>query len=145
MRKTTRQKIIEEKIYIANDGKEFLTEAECLEYEEYLEATKAAEKLEILDLECLIPINNNGEPNWENDFKWYEVKNYADFDAINRAYGQSFIEPENYPEIICVERHNDYDDESYIYYMSDMKEVTESFWRRLGYKVTFEKEENKEE
>lgn len=134
----------ERKIYVADDGKEFTTEKECISYEKNLlkeREIKAAERLRISDLDEFVPLSTNGLVNGDNTFRWYKVRNEEEFDILNRAYSNN-LQPDNYPETICVETvgHIPYMDDAYDYHTSRMMEDTKNFWEKLGYKVTFEKE-----
>lgn len=138
------KQIIEQEIfvYVAEDGKRFKTERECKQYETECVLKKQiemAEKLRIVKLDEFIPLSNQ-EFNENNTFVWYEVKNKEDFDALNKAYAYELKEPSLYPEIICVETtgYEAYMDDAYGYNLRDLKQTTEDFWEKFGYKVTFE-------
>lgn len=140
------KQIVEEerKIYVADDGKEFTTEKECISYEKNLlkeREIKAAERLRISDLDEFVPLSTDGLANENNTFRWYKVKNEEEFNILNKAYSNN-LQPDNYPEIICVEtvEYVPYVNDAYDYHLSRMMEDTKNFWEKLGYKVTFEKE-----
>lgn len=138
-------KIIEQKVitYVAEDRTEFRTENECKDYEtkqisKYL--IEDAEKLRITELDEHLPLSNDGLMNENNTFRWYKLNNETDFETVNKAYGNSLNVPESYPEIMCVETvgYEAYMDDAYSYNMETCKKITESFWKELGVKVTFE-------
>lgn len=134
----------EREIYVADDGKEFTTKKECISYEKNLlkeSKIEAAEKLRISDLDEFIPLSTDGLVNGDNTFRWYKVRSEEEFNILDRAYSNN-LQPDNYPEIICVETvgHIPYMDDAYDYHVGRMMENTEKFWKKLGYKVTFEKE-----
>lgn len=134
----------EREIYVADDGKEFKTKRECISYEKNLEKERkieAAERLRISDLDEFVPLSTDGLVNENNTFRWYKVKNEEEFNILNRAYLNN-LQPDNYPEIICVETVGiePYMDDAYDYHTSRMMENTKNFWEKLGYKVAFEKE-----
>ncbi len=140
--KTIEQKIIS---YIAEDGAEFKTEKECNDYEQkqiLKELIEAAERLRITELDEQIPLSNNGLIDINDTFRWYKLKNKEDFETVNKAYVNNLGEPEKYPEVICVETYGYevYTDDAYSYDMKTCKEITENFWKKLGYKVTIEKD-----
>lgn len=143
--KYVKQRVEEDlEVYIANDGEEFENETECIFYENNLEKERkinAAEKLRIPNLDELTPLSVNGLVDENNTFRWYKVKNEDEFNILNMAYLND-LQPDNYPEIICVETigYEPYKDQAYDYHMSRMMEDTKDFWEKLGYKVTFEKE-----
>ena len=142
-----RKKFIEEeiKVYAAEDGTEFETEKACKNYEDKIlhpANIKQAEKLRIKDLDEVIPLSDSGLTDENNTFRWYNVENEDDASILNEAYRTSFEPPLVYPEIICIETagYEPYKDDAYSYHVTNLKEITEGFWKKLGYKVTIEKE-----
>ena len=138
-------KIIEQKVitYVADDGTEFRTENECKDYEtkqfsKYI--IEAAEKLRITELDEHLPLSNDGLMNENNTFRWYKLDNEADFETLNKAYGNELSKPEHFPEVMCVETvgYEAYMDDAYSYDITTCRTITENFWKKLGYKVTFE-------
>ena len=145
MRTEIKKEQVEREVYVTDDGKEFKTEKECINYEKNLlkeREIEAAEKLRIPDLDEFLPLDTDGLVNDNNTFRWYKVKNKEDFDILNTAYKEALTRPDNYPEIICVETvgYIPHMDDAYNYHTSRMMEDTKNFWKKLGYKVTFEKE-----
>lgn len=109
----------EREIYVADDGKEFTTEKECISYEKNLlkeREIKAAERLRISDLDEFVPLSTDGSVNGDNTFRWYKVKNEKEFNILNMAYSNN-LQPDNYPETICVETvgFEPYMDDAYDY------------------------------
>ena len=98
-----------------------------------------AERLRIRELDEKIPLDDEGEVNENNTFRWYEVKDINDFTALNAAYQEQLKAPSVYPETICVETvgQEAYTDDAYNYNMEEIKEKTRDFWNQLGYKVSF--------
>ena len=148
MRIETEIKMVEQEIvkYIAEDGLIFESECECKKYEEkqiLQELIKQAEKLRMKELDDQIPLSDDGLMNENNTFRWYRLENQKDFKTLNKAYGNQLEEPKNYPEIMCVETdgYEAYLDDAYSYDMTTCKTITENFWEKFGYKVTFEREE----
>lgn len=138
-------KIVEQKVitYVSEDGTEFRTESECKDYETkkfVKNFIEAAEKLRITELDEHLPLSNDGLMNENNTFRWYKLENETDFEIVNKAYRNSLVVPESYPEIMCVETvgYEAYMDDAYSYDMTTCKKITESFWKKLGVKVTFE-------
>lgn len=136
---------VEREVYVADDGKKFKTERECINYEKNLlkeREIKAAEKLKIPDSDEFIPLSTDGLVNGDNTFRWYKARSEEEFNILNAAYEEALTKPDNYPEIICVETvgHIPYMNDAYDYHTSRMMEDTKNFWEKLGYKVTFEKE-----
>lgn len=129
--------------YVAEDGKECSSESECKKHEAKIihkRLIKAAEKFRIKGMDDTLPLSNDGTMNENNSFRWYKLESEADFETVNKAYANSLKKPENYPEIMCVETvgYEPYEDDAYSYDMSTCRTVTEEFWKKLGYKVTFE-------
>lgn len=135
---------VEREVYVTDDGKEFKTERECINYEKNLlkeREIEAAEKLRIPDLDEFLPLDTDGLVNDNNTFRWYKVRSEEEFNILNAAYEEALTKPDNYPEIICVETvgFEPYMDDAYDYHMGRMMKNTKEFWKKLGYKVTFEK------
>ena len=138
-------KVIEQRVvtYVAKDGKEFTTLHECKKHEETLdkeELINAAEKMRMKELDESLPLSVDGLMNENNTFRWYKLQNQKDFETLNRACGNTLSAPQNYPEIMCVETvgYEAYKDDAYSYSMTVCRNITESFWKKLGYTVTFE-------
>lgn len=138
-------KLVERKVFtfVAEDGKEFTTEKECKDYEGkqiFKALIEEAEKLRIEEMDEDIPLSNDGLMNECNTFRWYKLESEADFETLNRAYGNGLIKPEHFPEVMCVETvgYEAYMDDAYSYDMTTCRTITENFWKKLGYKVTFE-------
>ena len=139
-------KLVEQKVFtfVAEDGTEFTTEKECKDYEEkqiFKALIEEAEKLRIEEMDEDIPLSDDGLMNECNTFRWYKLKNEADFETLNKAYGNGLSKPEHFPEVMCVETvgYEAYMDDAYSYDMTTCRTITENFWKKLGYKVTFEK------
>lgn len=138
-------KMIEQKVFtfVADDGVEFITEKECKDYEErqiFKALIEEAEKLRIEEMDEDIPLSNDGLMNECNTFRWYKLENETDFETLNKAYGNGLNKPEHFPEVMCVETvgYEAYMDDAYSYDMTTCRTITENFWKKLGYKVTFE-------
>lgn len=146
MKTEIRTQIQEVPVYIADDGTEFNTEAECWDYEvEYGNKPKIekAEKLRIIELDNVMPLIDE-ELNEEHTYIWYKLTNEDDFRSVNEVYsdGWNFAKPLKYPSIMCVKSDTrDYYGNAYCYLLSDCKQATEKFWKQMGYKVTIEKED----
>lgn len=127
--------------YVAEDGKEFETKKQCKKYEsekKIITAIKIAEKLRINSLDRVIPLDADGDTEPEYSYIWYELKNEKDFNLLYNAYGDSIKKPKKYPEIVCVESIG-FGSNKYSYCLSDIKEATETFWKRFGYQIDFNK------
>lgn len=140
--KTTKRFVeIEDKVYVAKDGKEFPTLKECKDYEYALSRDEIISKAKELEINLNIyPLDTDAQ--YINDshcFAWYNVTNEEEFNVIAQAHNNDFWGGLNsYPEIICVEYEGDYEGDSWIHTLSDMKEATVSFWEHFGYSVKFD-------
>lgn len=133
---------VEDKIYIAEDGKEFLTEADCRKHEEALEEKKIqaeAEKLELKEID-LYPLDIDAQ--YVSDghgFAWYKVSNEEEFEIIARAYNSydDWGTLKSYPEVVCVEYEPYFREDAWLHILSDMRESTVYFWKKHGFDVEF--------
>lgn len=140
------------KKYVADDGTEFNFEQDCKCYEEKMIQNKkiqAAENLRIKKLDEVVPISIGGEVNSDNIFIWYRIANEQDLETILEAYASryGYVEvgkPGKYPNVLCIETigHEEYEDSSYGYWFDQMINDTKIFWKKLGYNVLLEKENN---
>ena len=133
---------VEDKIYIAEDGKEFGTQADCMKYEEELQDEKnnaEAEKLELKEFERMYPLDCDGQYiNDNHNFTWYKVNNEEEFETVKKVYGSDdWGCIEAYPEIICVEYENYWGKDAWSHLLSDMRNATVYFWKRHGFDVEF--------
>lgn len=133
------------KVYVSEDGKEWASEKDCIAWEKEIERGKfkrEISKFEIKEMYDCMPINTDTCISDMSCYHWYKVDNEEDFLLIQKAYTDEFTVPKAYPEVICVEVCAD--ESYYDYRMSNMVEVTKDFWKRLGYKVSFEKMQRRE-
>lgn len=141
--KTVTKEYIKEK-YIADDGTEFDRQYECEDYERKCKLSsviKSAEELRLKQYDNVLPISKDGLVNENNTFCWYELKNEEDYIALVKACGDNVTKPMQYPEIVCIETcgYKEYMDDAYSYRLSDLKTITEDFWKQFGYKVKIER------
>ena len=81
MKTEIRTQIQEVPVYIADDGTEFNTEAECWEYEvqnKRKTQIEKAEKLRITELDDVIPLINE-DTSVAYVYRWYKLTNKKDF------------------------------------------------------------------
>ena len=132
---------VEDKIYIADDGKEFSTKVDCENYEREIEDARlraGAEKFEIKELEDTYPLDTNGQEIQENHcYKWYRVNNAEELNTVANLYNGDFGEFKTYPQTICVEYEYYHNEFRWIYSLSDMKQSTIEFWKKHGFDVEF--------
>lgn len=150
--KTTKRLVeIEDKVYIAQDGKEFATLKDCENYESDLQKNNLLEAialLELKELENIPPLDTDAQYiNDNHDYKWYKVNTAEEYEMVREALEGNWggwSAPVSYPETFCVEL-DDYDTESsWIYKLSDMKNSTIAFWQHFGFSVEFRKEQSNE-
>lgn len=106
---------------------------------------KTAKDLYVKEIETA-PISTD-YVNSDNKFYWYKVESSEDVEVIREHFsliGSRFKdygiqEPTQYPEYICIE---DTGNSCCCYLLSDMKRMTEEFWKIFGMSL---QEENKEE
>ena len=106
---------IEDKIYIAEDGQEFGTRADCERYEDKLQEQKVkaeAKKLELKELD-IYPLDIDAQYISDaHSFAWYKVNNEEEFETILKAYNMDdFGYLKVYPETICVEHEGGHGEE----------------------------------
>ena len=140
--KTTKRMVeIEDKTYIAEDGEEFATYADCLKYEQELEEEKLEEEVkmfEIIELEDTYPLDTDAQYiSDDHGFNWYKVNNKDEWEAITKFYNTDSYSPRTYPEIVCIEHNRHYGRDVWIHLLSDMKEATILFWKKHGFDVDF--------
>lgn len=132
---------IEDRIYIANDGTEFKTETECVEYEKQLDIVdlrERADKLRLNALDGTYPLDTDAQYiNDNHSYTWYQVCDEEDYNVLLNLYGDDVVKPCSYPEIICVEYEEDYGNDVWTYLLSDMMQSTLIFWKNFGYDVSF--------
>lgn len=137
----------ERTVYIADDGKEFNSEEECILHEtgyekDYLESK--FEAMKIKEFDGIAPLNVDSD--WpERDFWWFNLKNKDDYDLIVNYYKTTRLEvdwmrePSTYPALVCMMESYDYVDT--MYFDSIIKK-TKLFFEHLGYTINIVKEEN---
>lgn len=143
MTKTTEKRMVERDvtICIALDGEKFDNERDCLAHEKAIIFNLLNEKLErIPELDDIVPLNYDDNPNNESDFRWYRVKNEDDIHSCNEVldnYGKLIDKP----GIIAVEKtvYN----ELYIFFYEDCVNAAKDFFKQFGFdmKLEFVKEQ----
>ena len=128
-------------VYIAEDGTQFDSKWKCQKYEEevrFENAQAAIEKYHIEDLDNKTPISDSGDTCDTYEYLWYRVPDAAAEAEISNCYKEAMsnIKIKEYPEVIAIEDPGV--DAEYAFTLSDMKELTESFFNELGIKVTFQ-------
>lgn len=122
-------------VFMANDGKQFGTEQECLDYEAQLEEReKRRTQLLIPELNGVLPAATNLGYCEDDDFSWYRLNSEDDFEFLNEYYEDDLNEPGSYPEIICVQEQYDHD-ENLSYLLTDIISDLNRFLGRFGYQA----------
>ena len=140
MRTEIRTKTVNEKIYIANDGTEFMTIDECKEYESGLQNNKRKkiDHKRIAELDGCIPymeyVNSDS-----HDYFWYNIETEDELKMLNEAYYFVSDCDAKLPAIICVETealgYTDYNSDCYWSTLSNMIENLNIFFKNVGYEI----------
>lgn len=133
MREEKRIKLVEkeEKVFIAEDGKEFDDEKDCIDYEKEIKRSDIADYVASLEIEKahdMIPIDNEGACSTMSTYTWYRVNTEKDLKAIEEYYDQ-VIADVKLPTIIAIEE-GDWTD-FYYYDIEDIKEMVREFFDTL--------------
>ena len=132
MRTEIKKRVIEEPVYIADDGKEFDNETLCILYENTLKDkdTVLIEKIEIEDARNLIPYEEYTNCD-SYDYFWYRINTKEERILLEKFYGLQIIC--NIPAIICVEVGNDGD--CYWYDFNSMVNEMNNLLRHFDYTI----------
>ena len=136
MEKRIKIKLVEkeEEVFIAEDGKEFDNEKDCIDYEKEIKRSNIAgyvASLEIEEAHDMIPIGNDGGCSTCSIYTWYRVNTEKDLKAIEEYYDQ-VITRVKLPTIIAIEE-GDWTD-FYYYDIEDIKEMVREFFDTLDIK-----------
>lgn len=132
-KKTMKYVETEVDVFVANDGKQFETEQECLDYEAQLEEReKRRAQLLIPELDDLLPLSNDLDNGYDHTYQWYRVNSKDDFELLNENYRYALVEPEVYPDIICVQ---EYADDYVTYLLTDLISDINKFLNHFGYQA----------
>lgn len=162
MKIETKERIIKDTVYIAEDGKRFMTKSHCLQYEERLKERQTweeeREKLNNLIMDFYdAPMTNVAD--CENSFTYFSIKDQKDLDLLKRVF---FIDDdismlENFPAVVICESYQDLEDidtydemienvsDTYWNTLDQIKKETIDYWKSLGYDITITKKDNQEE
>ena len=120
-------------VFMANDGKQFGTEQECLDYEAQLgEREKRRTQLLMPELNGIAPLSVDLYDIGDDTYRWYRVSSEDDFEFLNEYYEGALTEPGSYPEIICVQEHVD---DYYTFLLTDLISEINKFLDLFGYKA----------
>ncbi|HAU84605.1 MAG TPA: hypothetical protein DCW90_03580 [Lachnospiraceae bacterium] len=126
-------------VYIANDGTEFKTKEECVNYE--CKAIDSAinyySDKELQDIQPIDFDNMVGDPGIHNFF-WFRINSERSLKDILGAFNLNAQIPRiSIPDIICIETVDDYHRErdGYLYSMNEIISETEKFYEKFGYNI----------
>lgn len=134
----TRRAVVKQEVYLADDGREFDTEAECAAYEELLGRAEALKTKSLgRPLDCDLD-----EDYW--GFNWYKVQSAEDMKVLEAYYGTEFCEDACrdavHDGLVCIadpayrERY-----EPQVYTITDMIRVVTGFFKEAGYHTEIRK------
>lgn len=138
MIKTTEKRMVEKDvtIYVAYDGEKFDSYDDCIAHEKSLIFDSLNKKLErVPELDDVVPLNYDDNPNNDSEFRWYRVKNEDDIHLCNEVldnYGKLIDKP----GIIAVEK-NTYN-EIYIFFYEDCVNAAKDFFKYFGFDMKLE-------
>lgn len=124
-------------VYIAEDGEEFTTEADCKKHETLLHNRgyykKLLEPKHITAIDGRYPYDEYTNLDTHSYF-WYQIDNEEDLAILNKAYSfWSDCEVSAFPAIICVDE--DLEGECYYYELSLMIETLNDLFKNVGYQI----------
>ena len=137
MRRT--YKTVQREIWIADNGREFDNEADCLRYE--AEMDKIKDVLESMEVaKDVIP---HGFSTYDDiHYTWYKVATPEEVEVINKEINVDWCSLNNiksFPEYVCIE--TDYDDERYAETtLTKLMEEYAQFLEIFGVKITYKME-----
>ena len=140
MRTETRTKTVNEKIYIANDGTEFMTISDCREHESRLQndKRKKIDHKRIEEIDNCIPYMEYANSD-SHDYFWYNIETEEELKMLNEAYHFVSDCDVKLPAIICVEvealDYLDYNSDCYWSTLSNMIEDLNIFFKNVGYEI----------
>lgn len=131
----TETKTYEVNTYIADDGKEFATKADCEKYESLLkkkEAENALRELRIPELDDITPLHSDPDDFTSyHSFHWYKVENEEDVDKLEQMYEDAgyiinSFDCDTYPNLLGIEEVDNL--EVYSYSLTEMKDFVKRFF-----------------
>ena len=137
MRRTYRT--VQKEIWIANNGREFDNEADCIKYEDELDSIKG-----ILDeMEVAKDVIPHGFSTYDDiHYTWYKVATPEEVEVINKEINVdwcSLDDIKSFPEYVCVE--TDYDGERFSETtLTKLMEEYVQFLKIFGVEVTYKTE-----
>lgn len=141
-----RMKEVEEKMYIAFDGKEFYTEKDCLEHEAEQTRLKHQQRINEMKIKEFYGAPCDGCENMESwDYEWFKVESEEDMNVLSEYYQMDVMnmsKVKEFPAFVCVENSSCGD--AWLVTLDECKNYVEEFFAKgFGIDVTFNA--NKEE
>ena len=144
-------------VYVADDGTQFVTEAECKAYEEKTAKVKAEreeeermlaeEKKRLRELNTVIDIIPLTEHTLDPElwyFRWFKVNNEDDYKFIDSIVEYGTTKPDQYPAYICLESEDDPLETVSATYADKLRASIEEakwFFKQFGYDCVITKKE----
>ena len=145
----TETRTIKINTYVAEDGKEFNTQRECLDYENELKKSdvmKQLDEMRIPELDDITPLHS--DPNdftWYHDFRWYKVNNEDDVNKLEQMYVDAgyiinSFDCDTYPNLFGIEEA---DNEVYSYTFTEMQNLVSTFFNeKFGIEIEYKRKED---
>ena len=129
--------------YVANDGKVFDTEEECVRHENKAdvdEIFKEIKKADWHDLPLCVDENNAGRFSGDDKFTYYFPRSMEEIEALNTHYNLNGINKLNFVDVRCWVCIDECADEVHVYKLafSDLVKYTHRMMLEFGYKLKFE-------
>lgn len=124
--------------FIAFDGKEFLKEDECRNYEFAIKLKRVEEQVETaVKLDDHAPFNG-GENYESHSYRWYKPKSIEELELLRDAYGDKFNDSD-IGQWVCVETCDH--DECWVVPVSDCIAYVNAVLGPMGYEMTIKAKE----
>ena len=147
------QRIVKNKIYIAEDGKEFATKIECEKYEKEEKERKEKELFDrkvknfIYDKNGCCPLDYSCGFSDLSTYTWLKVENEKEYEELKKIMDDGNYElkkPTKYPYYYCIE--DEYGNEftgftDYNWTIDDCINNAKSFFSNFGYDVEVKRKE----
>ncbi len=151
-------KSVSRKVYVANDGKKFESEADCLAYEAHLERENdfIAFKKKVDEIECIenthAPFGSGYVDEDKYEYRWYRPKSYEEVITLNTFFNTEVEQGETIADVIGewvgIEidgGYENYTGQEDVYCLDTISKSTEcliEFYASLGYDVKIQKRDD---
>lgn len=142
------ERVVKDKytVYIAENGKEFNDERDCMRYENELrvrENNNKVDKYRDRDLDDMIPIHYDDSFSSFNSYIWFKLNNKEEFTDLDEVFESRCDEPKSYPSYICIECEGNYEDRGwdtdYSYTLDESMKITKEYFKNFGIEVEFKR------